>query len=150
MENAAELETQLVESVTHIRTVKEFGIEDFSNLKTENRFVKLLFTTYKSGLNSIFAGTSTQFLASIFTVILMWIGSGYVIDRAITPGELFSFYALIGYFTSPVASLIGMNKTAQNALIAADRLFEIMDLEIESIPPLPLFALYAADHENQE
>jgi len=121
----------LVESVTHIRTVKEFGVEEFSNLKTENKFVKLLFTSYKSGLNSIFVGTSTQFLASIFTVILMWIGSGYVIDRAITPGELFSFYALIGYFTSPVASLIGMNKTAQNALIAADRLFEIMDLERE-------------------
>jgi ATP-binding cassette subfamily B protein len=131
MENAAELETQLVESITHIRTVKEFGIEEFSNLKTENRFVKLLFTTYKSGMNSVFAGTSTQFLASIFTVILMWIGSGYVIDRNITPGELFSFYALIGYFTSPLASLIGMNKTAQNALIAADRLFEIMDLERE-------------------
>jgi ATP-binding cassette, subfamily C, bacteriocin exporter len=131
MENAAELQTQLVESVTHVRTVKEFGIEEFSNLKTENKFVKLLFTTYKSGLNGIFATTSTQFLASIFTIILMWVGSGYVIDRAITPGELFSFYALIGYFTSPVASLIGMNKTAQNALIAADRLFEIMDLERE-------------------
>ncbi len=131
MENAAELQTQLVESITHIRTVKEFGIEEFSNIKTENRFVKLLFTTYKSGLNSIFSTTSTQFLASTFTVILMWIGSGYVIDRSITPGELFSFYALIGYFTSPVASLITMNKTAQNALIAADRLFEIMDLERE-------------------
>ncbi|SHL65100.1 peptidase domain-containing ABC transporter [Flavobacterium chilense] len=131
MENAAELQTQLVESITHVRTVKEFGIEEFSNLKTENKFVKLLFTTYKSGLNGIFAGTSTQFLASGFTVVLMWIGSGYVIDRAITPGELFSFYALIGYFTSPVASLINMNKTAQNALIAADRLFEIMDLERE-------------------
>ncbi|PBJ11464.1 peptidase domain-containing ABC transporter [Flavobacterium sp. ACN6] len=131
MENAAELQTQLVESITHVRTVKEFGIEEFSNLKTENKFVKLLFITYKSGLNGIFATTSTQFLASVFTVILMWIGSGYVIDRSITPGELFSFYALIGYFTSPVASLINMNKTAQNALIAADRLFEIMDLERE-------------------
>ena len=131
MENAAELQTQLVESITHVRTVKEFGIEEFSNLKTENKFVKLLFTTYKSGLNGIFATTSTQFLASLFTIVLMWIGSGYVIDRAITPGELFSFYALIGYFTSPVASLINMNKTAQNALIAADRLFEIMDLERE-------------------
>ncbi|MEO8532642.1 MAG: peptidase domain-containing ABC transporter [Flavobacterium sp.] len=131
MENAADLQTQLVESITHIRTVKEFGIESFSNLKTENKFVKLLFTTYKSGLNSVFANTSTQILASVFTVVLMWIGSGYVIDRAITPGELFSFYALIGYFTSPVASLIEMNKTAQNALIAADRLFEIMDLERE-------------------
>lgn len=131
MEDAAELQTQLVESITHIRTVKEFGIEDFSNIKTENRFVKLLFSTFKSGLNSVFASASTQFLASIFTVVLMWIGSGYVIDREITPGELFSFYALIGYFTSPVASLIGMNKTAQNALIAADRLFEIMDLDCE-------------------
>jgi ATP-binding cassette, subfamily C, bacteriocin exporter len=131
MENAADLQTQLVESVTHIRTVKEFGIEEFSNLKTENKFVKLIFSTYKSGINSIFSSTSTQFLASIFTVILMWIGSGFVIDRSITPGELFSFYALIGYFTAPVASLIGMNKTIQNALIAGDRLFEIMDLERE-------------------
>ena len=131
MENGADLQTQLVESVTHVRTIKEFGIEEFSNLKTENKFVKLLFTTYKSGLNSVFSNTSTQFLASTFTIVLMWIGSGYVIDREITPGELFSFYALISYFTSPVATLIGMNKTIQNALIAADRLFEIMDLERE-------------------
>lgn len=131
MEDAADLQTQLVESITHVRTVKEFGIEEFSNLKTENRFVKLLFTGFKSGLNSVFAGSSSQLLASIFTVVLLWIGSGYVIDREITPGELFSFYALIGYFTSPVTSLIGMNKTIQNALIASDRLFEIMDLERE-------------------
>jgi ABC-type bacteriocin transporter len=131
MENTAELQTQLVESVTHVRTVKEFGIEEFANMKTENKFVKLLFTSYKSGLNSVFANTSTQFLSSVFTITLIWIGSQYVIDRVITPGELFSFYALIGYFTSPVASFIGMNKTAQNALIAADRLFEIMDLERE-------------------
>jgi len=42
-----------------------------------------------------------------------------------------SFYAIIGYFTGPVSSLIGANKQIQNALIAADRLFEIMDLERE-------------------
>jgi len=42
-----------------------------------------------------------------------------------------SFYAIIGYFMNPVASLIGANKQIQNALIAADRLFEIMDLERE-------------------
>lgn len=131
MEEAAELETQLVESVTHSRTIKEFGIEDFTNSKTENRFVKLLFTSYKSGLNGVFSGTSTQLLASVFTVVLLWVGANFVIDGTITPGELFSFYALIGYFTSPVASLIEANKTVQNALIATDRLFEIMDLERE-------------------
>jgi ATP-binding cassette, subfamily C, bacteriocin exporter len=132
MENASELETQLVESVNNVRTVKEFGIEEFANTKTENKFVKLLFSAYQSGVNGVFAGTSTQFLASTFTVVLLWVGSGFVIDQSITPGELFSFYALIGYFTSPIASLIGMNKSIQNALIAGDRLFEIMDLEREA------------------
>jgi ATP-binding cassette subfamily B protein len=44
---------------------------------------------------------------------------------------LLSFYSLIGYFTSPAQSLIGANRTIQDALIAADRLFEIMDLERE-------------------
>jgi ATP-binding cassette subfamily B protein len=62
---------------------------------------------------------------------MLWVGAGFVLDNQITPGELLSFYALISYFTGPVSSLIGMNKTIQNAVIAADRLFEIMDLERE-------------------
>ena len=43
MENAADLQTQLVESITHIRTVKEFGIEEFSNIKTEKSICKIAF-----------------------------------------------------------------------------------------------------------
>lgn len=131
MEQNAELESHLVESITSVRTIKQFGVETFANNKTDNAFSTLLKTIYKSVINSLFSGNSSEFLSRIFTIILLWIGSGYVIDRTITPGELLSFYALIGYFTNPVSQLIGMNKTIQNALIAADRLFEIMDLERE-------------------
>lgn len=131
MEEAAELESHLVESLNAIRTIKQFGVETFANNKTDNRFSVLLKTIYKSVLNSLFSGNSSEFLSRIFTIVLLWAGAGYVIDRQITPGELLSFYALIGYFTGPVSELIGMNKTVQNALIAADRLFEIMDLERE-------------------
>ena len=52
-------------------------------------------------------------------------------DSKITPGELLSFYSVVGYFTGPVTSIIGFNRTLQDAKIAADRLFEIFDLEIE-------------------
>lgn len=131
MEESADLESHLVESLNSVRTIKQFGIETFANNKTDNTFSKLLKTIYKSVLNALFSGNSSEFLSRIFTIVLLWAGAGYVIDREITPGELLSFYALIGYFTSPVAQLIGMNKTVQNALIAADRLFEIMDLERE-------------------
>ena len=132
MENSAELESQLVESINSVKTIKQFGIEDFANVKTEIRFIGLLKTVYKSGVNSIFSGTSSEFLSRLFTIILLWAGAGFVLDRSITAGELLGFYAIIGYFTGPAASLITMNKTIQNALIAADRLFEIMDLERES------------------
>nr|DAH99212.1 MAG TPA: ABC-type bacteriocin/lantibiotic exporter [Caudoviricetes sp.] len=70
-------------------------------------------------------------LQKLLTIALLWVGAGYVMDNNITPGELLSFYTLIGYFTGPVSSLIGMNRTVQDAVIAADRLFEIMDLERE-------------------
>ena len=89
-------------------------------------------SVYKSGLNNLFSNFSTEFISRLFTIILLWVGADFVLDNQITPGELLSFYALIGYFTGPVSGLIGMNKTIQNALIAADRLFEIMDLERES------------------
>lgn len=132
MEDAAELESQLVESLNSVKTIKQFGIEDFTNLKTETRFIKLLDTIYRSGINSIFSSESSGTVNFLFTIILLWAGAYLVLDNELTAGTLFSFYAIIGYFTSPVASLIGVNKTIQNALIAADRLFEIMDLERES------------------
>jgi ATP-binding cassette subfamily B protein len=41
------------------------------------------------------------------------------------------FYSLIGYVLGSVGKLISSNQTIQDALIAADRLFQIMDLERE-------------------
>ncbi|GFD91485.1 bacteriocin cleavage/export ABC transporter [Alteromonas sp. KUL156] len=131
MERSADLESQLVESLNSVGTIKRFGLESFANIKTETRFISLLHIGYKSALNSVFSGTSTTFIAQLFTIVLLWSGSYFVIERQITAGELMSFYAIIGYFMNPVASLIGANKQIQNALIAADRLFEIMDLERE-------------------
>lgn len=132
MENSAELETQLVESLNAAGTIKRFGLEDYSNEKTENRFVRLLRSIYKSSTYSIYIGSAAEFTTRIFTIILLWTGSYYVIQRALSPGELLSFYALIGYFTGPATSLIGANKSIQDAMIAADRLFEIIDLEVEN------------------
>lgn len=131
MESSADLEAQLVESLTSVSTIKQFGLEDYANIKTETRFVTLLKRVYTSGLNSVFSDSSSNFVARLFTIILLWVGAAYVLEGYITTGELMSFYAIIGYFTGPVQSLVTLNKVIQDASIAADRLFEIMDLEKE-------------------
>ncbi|MCH7412112.1 peptidase domain-containing ABC transporter [Belliella sp. R4-6] len=132
MENSADLEAQLVESLNAVSTIKRFGIEDFTNLKTEGRFINLLKSIYESGTNSIWIGNASGMVTSLFTVILLWIGTTFVLKNELTAGELLSFYAIMGYFTGPVASFISMNKTIQDSLIAADRLFEIMDIDTDS------------------
>lgn len=131
MESAALLESNFVESISSINTIKAMGVEDYTNFKTEMSFINLLKTIYKSGKNSIFSNYSSETISKLFVLILFWLGSYYVIENEITLGTLFSFYALLGYFNQPISSLIQMNSTIQNALIAADRLFEIMDLERE-------------------
>jgi ABC-type bacteriocin transporter len=132
MEDSADLEAQLVESVNAVGTIKRFGLEEYANVKTEGRFVKLLRSIYVSATNSLGVSSGSSFVSGLFTVVLLWVGATFVLNNSLSPGELLSFYSLMGYFTSPVISLIGMNKTMQDALIAADRLFEIMDLETES------------------
>lgn len=131
MEKSADLESQLVESITSVATIKRFGVEQFANIKTETRFITMLRTILEVSMSSIYAGTANEVISRLFTIILLWAGGYFVIQNEITAGELLSFYALIGYFTGPAGQLITANRTIQEALIAADRLFEIMDLERE-------------------
>ena len=131
MESSAELESQLVESLNSIATIKRFGIESFANLKTEIRFVHLLKNTYTSAYGAIIANGGIEFISTSITIAVLWAGSNFVIDKEITPGTLMVFYSLVGYILTPVGKLISSNQTIQDAMIAADRLFQIMDLERE-------------------
>ena len=131
MESGAELESQLVESLNSVSTIKQFGIEPFANLKTELRFVGLIRNTFKSIYGSIIANGGIEFVSTGITVAVLWAGSTFVMNQELTPGSLMLFYSLIGYILGPIGKLITSNQTIQDALIAADRLFQIMDLERE-------------------
>ena len=132
METGAAFESQLVESMQGITTIRRFGSASFFNRKTEACFVpfkRAIFTSTRHGL--IIANLS-EFITSILTISTLWLGSYLVMNHIFSPGELLSFYTLTIFFTSPVRALIGANKSMQDAIIAADRLFEIIDLETEN------------------
>jgi ATP-binding cassette subfamily B protein len=131
MENAAELESQLVESITSVATIKSFGVEDIANVKTETRFVKLLRSTFSGAKGAIYSGNASEMISGLVTISVLWAGSYWTIGKDFTPGTLMSFYALTGYLLSPVIGIVNANQSIQDALIAADRLFQIMDIEQE-------------------
>ena len=95
------------------------------------RFVHLIKNTYRSIYGSIMANGGIEFVSTGITVAMLWAGSRFVINQELTPGTLMLFYSLIGYVLGSVGKLISSNQTIQDAMIAADRLFQIMDLERE-------------------
>lgn len=129
MERAAAVQSQLVESVTAMGTIKRFGLESEVGLRTEIRFVRLLRAVFEASRTALLTTTVTGLLSRMSVVTLLWLGATLVIDRQLTPGQLMSCYALLGYLTGPLNMLVTANRTIQDALIAADRLFEVMDLE---------------------
>lgn len=131
METAAELQSQLVESLNSIQTVKRFGLEEYSNIKTESRYVRMIRNIYASSLGNIFINSGNTLISTGVTIAVLWFGSFLVLDNALTPGTLLMFYTLINYVISPIVALISSNTAIQEAIIAADRLFQIMDLEQE-------------------
>jgi len=139
MEQSAAFESQLVESLQSSGYIKQNKLRGRMQHITEEKLNKLLETVYRSGINSIAVSGSTDLINRLFTIALLWAGSYLVISQSLTAGKLISFYALLGYFTGPVTSLIAANKTYQNALIAADRLFEIFQLSPEEVPGKPAF-----------
>ncbi len=131
MEHGADLESSLVESVNAISTIRRFDIAEDTERGMEARFVRVLRAVRGATTASIVSMRGTEFASRLAIIVLFWVGSGFVIGGGLTPGELMSFYALVGYLTGPVTQLVGANRSIQDALIAADRLFEILDLEAE-------------------
>ena len=131
MESSALLENQLVESIQGMTTIRRFNAQEYFNLKTESRLNPLMRSIYSGSHAGLKISNTTEWLTSLFTIALLWVGSYMVIDHYLSPGELISFYTLSAFFTGPVQTIIGVNKQLQDALIAAERLFEIIDLETE-------------------
>ncbi len=131
MEDNSQLTSYLVESLNGIETVKAFNAEDESKIKTETKFIVLLKSVFVGGMINNIRGSITTSVGSIGGVVILWVGALNVLDGKLTVGQLLVFNSLLAYFIDPVKNLINLQPMMQTAIVASDRLGEILDLEIE-------------------
>lgn len=131
MEENSQVTSYLVESLNGIETVKAFNCERKTQYKTENLFIKFLKSVFHSGFLSNGQQTLTGAIAAIGTIVILWVGTLSVLAGDMTIGQLITFNALLAYFLDPVKNLINLQPTMQTAIVAADRLSEILELSSE-------------------
>jgi ATP-binding cassette subfamily B protein len=133
MEDAAGLSAHLVEDVSGVEAVKAFGAERARAEEGEARlvrFVQALFALQKLGLSM---GTLGTFATALAGVVILWYGGHRVMAGALTIGQLMFFHSLLGYLLEPLQRLASVNLQLQDALVAVDRLHQVLDLEAEPL-----------------
>jgi ATP-binding cassette subfamily B protein len=133
MEHAAGLSAHLVEDVSAVETVKAFGVERARAEEGEGRLVKLVNSGFSLQLLGLSMNTLGTFLTALAGVVVLWYGGHRVIDGALTIGELMFFHSLLGNLLGPLERLASVNLKLQDALVAVDRLYQVLDLEAEPV-----------------
>ena len=131
MEDNAQLTSYLVESLNGIQTVKVYNAERKANQETELKFVKLLKSIFHLSWVSNLQTSLKTFVELVGGVVILWVGGVSVINGEMTMGALITFNSLLVYFLDPIKNLINLQPQMQTAVVAADRLGEILDLEAE-------------------
>jgi ATP-binding cassette subfamily B protein len=133
MEDGGQLYGHLAENISAVETIKAFGAEQARGADGEARLVRFsqsLFSLQKLGISMNTAGTLLTALAG---VVILWYGGQRVIGGALTAGQLLFFYTLLGMLLDPLQRLASLNLQLQDALVAVDRLYQILDLEAEPL-----------------
>jgi ATP-binding cassette subfamily B protein len=132
MERGADLHAHFTSTVEGIATVKTLTAELYSQWKAERTFGTILQLLGRSLRQYLTANTAAEFLGSSATLLVFWLGTLLVLRAQLSAGELVTFALLVGLFVQPLGRLLAVQQALHDALIAADRLFEIMVLETET------------------
>jgi ATP-binding cassette subfamily B protein len=132
MEKGAEVEAQIVETIGAIQEIKAFRAEPRVRLKTEARFVEMQNEVLDAQKLAGHSTAISSLLIGLSSLGLLWFGGHQVIDGTLSIGQLMAFYTLLGTILGPIERLANANQSIQDAMIAADRLFDVLELEPES------------------
>ncbi len=135
-EKVADLTTVLQESITGIRVVKAFAMEEHENKRFTTENEGSFGATMKSARIVAMLTPAVELLVSMALIIIIWYGGIEVIQGHLTPGKLIGFLSYIALLIPPVTIIPHNFNNFMQALAASDRIFEVLDTE-EDIKDAP-------------
>lgn len=131
MENYAQTNSYMVESISGVAGIKSLNGEEETNYKLEEKYIKSIEGNFKTGVLANVVNTLENFVNNLSSNLLLFIGGMEVIKGNMSVGQLMSFTALFSYFFDPIKNLIDIIPNIQEAYIASERLGSILDLQSE-------------------
>jgi len=126
-ERLAAVNAYLAESLAGMTVIQLFTRErvsrdEFDVLNVRSRDAQMMANIYETGL---FAAVSA--VSSVTIALILWVGGGEVLHRAITIGTLVGFMQYAQLFFMPLREISNKYTAMQSALVSAERIELLME-----------------------
>jgi ATP-binding cassette subfamily B multidrug efflux pump len=122
----------LAENINGVRVVQAFSRQEF-NYKYFSGTVNYnnLSSNLKAARIASAFPSTIDFLGSLATALVIWLGGAAVLGAQVTPGVLVAFVLYISRFFDPIRDLSRRYDSLQSTMASSERIFGLMDTEIE-------------------
>ena len=124
-------ESVLIESISGIHTVKTLAAERGVRWKWEDLYLRYAQASLRGQLAVTAIDAVSGLLNRGSSLFLLYAGAVLVIRGELTVGEFIAFTAVAAAFLAPVCRFITLWHDLQETLVAAERLGEVLDAEVE-------------------
>lgn len=118
----------LIETFQGVEVVKGFNWQGQANNRFLNQSKILLDMALKRGAMNNVTAPTVEFFGAIGAALIIWWGGREVLLGHTTPGNFFSFMAAFFMVYDPLKRIGQTSNQIQQAMVSAERVFEIMDV----------------------
>jgi ATP-binding cassette, subfamily B, bacterial MsbA len=125
----------MMQTVTGIRTVKGFQMEDRERDRLKREMHRLLRQSVRVGRTVAFSRTLVELINSLAAVVILAVG-GYMVIYGIagaTAADLMTLSVIMAQMYKPIKDLTRTYNKIQESMAGAERIFEIIDRQPEIV-----------------
>src|SRR5436305_2768104 len=124
-----QLMTLLTQTFQGARHVKAYGMEKYEQARASVLFERIFALVDRANRTRFRASPMMEALGGAAIAVVILYGGQQVISGARTPGAFFSFITALLLAYQPVKALAILNANLQEGLAAAQRVFQLLDIE---------------------
>lgn len=135
-EHRGDMVNVLQETINGIRLVKGYGAEDHEEERFSNRSDEYTRRMIRAHSLALTTSPISEVIGAVLALSITWIGTSMVLGSGTLSADKFILFITVAVrMVSPVKRLAQFPATAQTSLAAADRFFEVLDLDPEPVGP---------------
>lgn len=129
----SDAQSYMVEALSGIATLKSSGAEERALERWTDLYFKQLSVSMQRGHLSALTDSVMSALRMSSPLILLWMGTRYVMSGQLSVGSMLAFTALAASFLAPLASLVANSQRLQLAGAHLERIADVLGAEREQV-----------------